>query len=95
MHTCTRRGENNTPSGAASVTSEGHPAADEGLGAWEKKSTSSATAGATSQEAGAETDAQKESLGLGGTRKSDMKPFQWDTALPKLADRKMLNMLVN
>lgn len=36
-----------------------------------------------------------DSIGLGGTRKSDMKPFQWDTALPKLADRKMLNMLVN
>lgn len=36
-----------------------------------------------------------ESHGLGGTRKSDAKPFQWDTSLPKLADRKMLNMLVN
>lgn len=45
--------------------------------------------------AGVDSEASRESLGLGGTRKSDMKPFQWDTSVPKLADRKMLNMLVN
>jgi hypothetical protein len=54
------------------------------LGDWEVR------AGAP---AGAEDSS--ESHGLGGTRKSDSKPFQWDTSLPKLADRKMLNMLVN
>ncbi len=86
------------------MTSEGHQTLDEGLGAWEKKSSTSATGAATgaatSQEASGSADSEtdtgkKESLGLGGTRKSDMKPFQWDTAVPKLADRKMLNMLVN
>ncbi len=100
LHTYTkyiRRGET-TPSGAVSVASEGHQAPDDGLGAWDQKEKdATAAASKTTAESGESNGdtSQRESLGLGGTRKSDMKPFQWDTTVPKLADRKMLNMLVN